>query len=51
MRIHGDPPADMLIIPLQIRDDLIVKIQIPKDLTKAEATEAARVVRALASQE
>jgi hypothetical protein len=38
------------IIPIQIRPDLVVRVQgIPHDLTKAEAEKISRVVLALSS--
>lgn len=37
------------IVPIQIREDLVVRIgRIPHDLTRAEADKIARVVSALA---
>ncbi len=38
------------IIPIQIRPDLVVRVQgIPHDLTEAEAAKIERVIKALAS--
>lgn len=38
--------AEIFIIPIEIRPDVVVKVQIPRDLTAAEARKIAAVVAA-----
>lgn len=46
------PPASVSILPIPIRQDLVVQIQgLPYDLTPAEANKIANVIRAMASTE
>ena len=42
----ADP--ERMIVPIQIREDLVVRLQIPVDLTVPEAKKIARVVMAYA---
>lgn len=39
---------DMVVFPIPIRPDVIVRVHIPHDLTKKEAEQISRVVMALA---
>lgn len=41
-------PDQTIVVPIQIRKDLIVRIHIPANLTKDEAAKVANVVKAMA---
>ncbi|QKD02383.1 hypothetical protein [Mesorhizobium loti] len=50
--VSGPPPASVSVLPIPIRPDLVVQIQgLPYDLTAAEASKIANVIRAMASTE
>jgi hypothetical protein len=49
-KIVEPPAAEMNIVPIPIRSNVVVKIQVPPDPTAAEAEKVARVVRAFGQE-
>ena len=41
-------PNQTIVVPIQIRKDLVVRIHMPANLTKDEAEKVANVVKAMA---